>query len=508
MSSRLIVLGSEAAEVVNQVFEDLQATLEEGELGSDLGVFNAYSGGTTADLVKNPKTALGESVVSLRSAQQGTVIVQGVEAVPSPSFDLLGWNLDLAASADLSVVYALDGAGMSADLLDQEVTTFLARATRHHATVAGVVVSGARGVAISKDVVPVFDAPLAADDIHSLLVAAPDVVTPLAFQGDLLKRAAANRQRIVLPEPEDERILTATDELLAQGVADIVLIGNEVEIRAKASALGLSIDGATILATSDPDHFEKYAEELARLRAAKGMTVEDARKVVADPTYFATMMVKMGDADGMVSGATHTTADTIRPAFQIIKTAPGVNLVSSSFLMLMSDRVMVFGDCAVVVSPTAEQMAQIALSSAQTARAFGVDPKVALLSYSTLGSGSGPSPDLVTEATRLAREAAPDLAIEGPLQFDAAIDPTTGKQKAPDSPVAGAANVLVFPDLNSGNIAYKAVQRTAGAVAVGPILQGLAKPINDLSRGATIEDIVNTVAITAVQAQAQAEGNK
>lgn len=505
MSSRLIVVTTGAGATNSHVSDELVAALESTELGQNLEELSALEGQNAATLVKNPKGALREAVVSLRSAEASCVVVAGLPSAPTPSFDVLGWNLDLAASADLTVVYALSGEGMSADLISQEIQTFADRASKHHATVAGVVLSGARGVDLSDAPVPVVHAPLTSDNVEPLLQPKGYAQTPLAFQGDLLKRAAADPQRIVLPEPEDARILTATDELLSQGVAKIILIGDEATITAQAAELGLDVSGATIVSTADPELSTKYAEELARLRAAKGMTVEQARKTVADPTYFATMMVQMGDADGMVSGATHTTADTIRPAFQIIKTAPGASLVSSVFLMLLSDRVMVFGDCAVVVSPTAEQLAQIAVTSAHTAKAFGVDPKVALLSYSTLGSGSGPSVDVVTEAVRLAREAAPDLAIEGPIQFDAAVDPSVGSQKAPDSDVAGAANVLVFPDLNAGNIGYKAIQRTAGAIAVGPVLQGLRKPINDLSRGANVEDIVNTVAITAVQAQN--EGN-
>lgn len=503
MSSRFMVLGADAGQVSQQVFEDLMIALESQELGQNASEMDAGAGQSGAQIVKNPKAALSEAVVSIRSNQAGALVVQGLSSVATPSFDTLGWNLDLAASADLTVVYALDAAGMSAGLIEQEIKTFVARAAAHHATVTAVVLSGARGVAVEVSDVTVIQAPVSAEDIEKLTEAEPGAVTPLAFQGQLLERAGANRKRIVLPEPEDDRILTATAELLSQGVADIILVGDKSSIDAQAESLGLDVSGATVVATSDAELAGKYAEELAKIRASKGMTLEQAAKIVEDPTYFATMMVQMGDADGMVSGATHTTADTIRPAFQIIKTAPGTNLVSSAFIMLMADRAMVFGDCAVVLSPDAQQLSQIALSSAKTAQAFGIDPKVALLSYSTKGSGSGPSVDIVTEATELAKAAAPSLHIDGPLQFDAAVDAATGASKAPGSNVAGQANVLIFPDLNSGNIAYKTAQRIGGAIAVGPILQGLRKPINDLSRGAKVEDIVNTVAITAVQAQAE-----
>lgn len=498
-----MVLGADAGQVSQQVFEDLMIALESQELGQNVSEMDAGVGQSSAQIVKNPQGALSTAVISIRSNQVNTLVVRGLASVATPSFDTLGWNLDLAASADLTVVYALDAAGMSAALIEQEIRTFAARAAAHHATVAAVVLSGARGVDVEVNDVTVLQAPVSADDVEKLTEAEPGAVTPLAFQGQLLERAGANRKRIVLPEPEDDRILTATAELLSQGVADIILVGDKATIDAQAQSLGLDVSGATVVATSDAELAGKYAQELAKIRASKGMTVEQAAKIVEDPTYFATMMVQMGDADGMVSGATHTTADTIRPAFQIIKTAPGTNLVSSAFIMLMADRAMVFGDCAVVLSPDAQQLSQIALSSAKTAQAFGIDPKVALLSYSTKGSGSGPSVDVVTEATKLAQEAAPSLNIDGPLQFDAAVDAATGASKAPGSNVAGQANVLIFPDLNSGNIAYKTAQRIGGAIAVGPILQGLRKPINDLSRGAKVEDIVNTVAITAVQAQAE-----
>ncbi len=316
-----------------------------------------------------------------------------------------------------------------------------------------------------------------------------------------MARAASDRRRIVLPEPEDDRVLRAAAEVLARGIADITLIGEETTVRARAAELGLDISAARVVSVEDPELRERYAAEFARLRAKKGITLDQARAKIADVSYFATMMVHMGDADGMVSGAAHTTAHTIVPSFQIIKTAPGVSIVSSVFLMLMKDRVWAFGDCAVNPDPTPEQLADIAISSAATARRFGIDPRIALLSYSTGTSGSGADVDAVVEATRLAREKAPELAVEGPIQFDAAVDAAVAAKKAPDSTVAGRATVFVFPDLNAGNIGYKAVQRSSGAVAVGPVLQGLNKPVNDLSRGALVEDIVNTIAITAVQAQ-------
>ena len=342
-------------------------------------------------------------------------------------------------------------------------------------------------------------------DVESLLAALEvepsDVVTPIMFQAELVERARADRRTIVLPEPDDDRILRAADAILRRGISDVVLLGDAASVRARAAELGLDIAAARVASTSDPDLLEKYAAEFARLRAKKGVTLEQAREKIQDVSYFGTMMVHMGDADGMVSGAAHTTAHTIVPSFQIIKTKPGTSIVSSVFLMLLEDRVLVYGDCAVNPDPTAEQLADIAISSAETAKQFGVDPRVAMLSFSTGTSGKGADVDKVREATEIVRSQAPELAVDGPIQYDAAVDPTVAAKKAPDSAVAGRANVLIFPDLSSGNIGYKAVQRSSGAIAIGPVLQGLNKPVNDLSRGALVEDIINTVAITAVQAQ-------
>mgnify|MGYP001006151021 FL=1 len=342
-------------------------------------------------------------------------------------------------------------------------------------------------------------------DVESLLAALEvepsDVVTPIMFQAELVERARADRRTIVLPEPDDDRILRAADAILRRGISDVVLLGDEAGVRARAAELGLDIAAARVASTSDPELLEKYSAEFARLRAKKGVTLEQAREKVQDVSYFGTMMVHMGDADGMVSGAAHTTAHTIVPSFQIIKTKPGTSIVSSVFLMLLQDRVLVYGDCAVNPEPNAAELADIAISSAATARQFGVEPRVAMLSFSTGTSGKGADVDKVREATELVRAKEPELAVEGPIQYDAAIDPTVAAKKAPDSLVAGRANVFIFPDLSSGNIGYKAVQRSSGAIAIGPVLQGLNKPVNDLSRGALVEDIINTVAITAVQAQ-------
>jgi phosphate acetyltransferase len=328
------------------------------------------------------------------------------------------------------------------------------------------------------------------------------VRTPLMFEYQLMQRARADRQRIVLPESQDDRILEAAAILLRRGVADLSLLGEENTVRARASALGLDLDEASIVSPLDPDLVETFAVAYADARAHKGMTVERAREIVSDISYFGTLMVHVGLADGMVSGAVNTTAHTTRPALEFIKTKPGVGTVSSVFLMCLADRVLVYGDCAVIPEPTTEQLADIAISSAETARQFGIEPRVAMLSYSTGTSGSGADVEKVRAATALVAERAPELMLEGPIQYDAAIDPEVAQTKLPDSPVAGRATVFIFPDLNTGNNTYKAVQRSAHAIAIGPVLQGLRKPVNDLSRGALVSDIVNTVAITAVQAQA------
>ena len=342
-----------------------------------------------------------------------------------------------------------------------------------------------------------------ADLLARLAITIPSVVTPQMFTYQLLDRARSDRKRIVLPEGEDDRILNAAGRLLQRGVADLTILGEEPQIRARAAELGVDLSAAAVLNPRTSELCDKFAEQYAELRKHKGITVEQAREIIHDVSYFGTMLVHNDMVDGMVSGATHTTAHTVRPAFEIIKTLPDVSTVSSIFLMCLSDRVLAYGDCAIVPDPTSEQLADIAISSARTAAQFGIDPRVAMLSYSTGTSGTGADVDKVRTATELVRKREPDLLVEGPIQYDAAVDLTVAKAKMPDSKVAGRATVLIFPDLNTGNNTYKAVQRSAGAIAIGPVLQGLNKPVNDLSRGALVEDIVNTVAITAIQAQGQ-----
>ena len=326
-------------------------------------------------------------------------------------------------------------------------------------------------------------------------------LTPIMFQYRLFEQAQSKRQKIVLPESDDERILRATEILIHRDIVDIILLGNRKVIEKQCVQFDIDISKAEIIDPEQSPLSEQFSQIFYEMRKAKGLTLDVARDAMTHVNYFATMMVQEGLADGMVSGATHTTADTIRPALQIIKTKADTSVVSSIFFMCLDTKVLVYGDCAVNMDPTAEELAQIAVSSADTAKAFGIEPKVALLCYSTGASGTGPEVEKVREATKLAQALRPEYLIEGPIQYDAAIDAKVGKKKLPDSKVAGKATVFIFPDLNTGNNTYKAVQRSTGALAIGPVLQGLRLPVNDLSRGCLVDDIVNTVAITAIQAQ-------
>jgi phosphate acetyltransferase len=330
----------------------------------------------------------------------------------------------------------------------------------------------------------------------------PQRVTPIMFEYELVERARAARRHIVLPEGDDDRVLRAAEILLRRGIVALTILGAPDGVRTRAAALGVDIGDAIVVDPLSSPLREEFAGAYYELRRHKGITEEAAVDAMGDPSYFGTMLVHTGRADGMVSGAAHTTAETIRPAFEIVKAREGVSVVSSVFFMCLADRVLVYGDCAVNPTPTPEQLADIAINSAETAATFGIEPRIAMLSYSTGSSGKGVGVDAVREATDAVRGRRPDLEVEGPIQYDAAVDPDVAALKLPGSAVAGRATVFVFPDLDTGNVAYKAVQRSAGAVAVGPVLQGLRRPVNDLSRGCLVPDIVNTVAITAIQAQA------
>ena len=337
-------------------------------------------------------------------------------------------------------------------------------------------------------------------NLDEILNAKQDIITPLRFENSLFKLAAKDKKTVVLPESEDERILKASEILLKSGAVNLILLGDENEVKFDADKLGINLNGAKFINLEKNEYEERLTAALFEARKSKGVSMEQARKLVGDRTYFATMLVQEGLADAMVSGANTTTAHTIRPALQIIKTRPESPLVSSSFIMCFAEEILIYADCAINPNPDVRQLAQIAIASADTARAFGLEPRAAMLSYSSGDSGSGEDIDLVRSAGEIARKLDPALKIEAPVQYDAAIDPLVARKKLPNSDVAGRANVFVFPNLNAGNIGYKIAQKSANCVAVGPILQGLKKPVNDLSRGCTVADVVNTALISAIQA--------
>lgn len=342
-------------------------------------------------------------------------------------------------------------------------------------------------------------------NLDEILNAKQDIITPLRFENSLFKLAAKDKKTVVLPESEDERVLKASEILLKSGAVNLILLGDENEIKFDAEKLGVNLSGARFINLEKNEYADRLTTALFEARKSKGVSIEQACELVRDRTYFATMLVQEGLAHAMVSGANTTTAHTIRPALQIIKTRPDSPLVSSSFIMCFDEEILIYADCAINPNPDAQQLAQIALASADTARAFGLEPRVVMLSYSSGDSGSGADIDLVRSAGEIARGLDPALKIEAPVQYDAAIDPAVARKKLPNSDVAGRANVFVFPNLNAGNIGYKIAQRSANCLAVGPILQGLKKPVNDLSRGCGVGDVVNTVLISAIQAANKGE---
>ena len=470
--------------------------------------------------------AYSEAVAA--TAPEAMVIV-GTDhsAVNDP--DSFSFNADVAADLASPVFLAVCAIDRTPEQVKATVDACTAIVTKACTTVLGVFVTGcpddqadAVKAAVAGDVpvwtVPavefsdasgaqaaaaVFDEHVPADEVLAALEApftAP--VTPYAFQYSLLGKAKADKKTIVLPEGEEDRIIKAADYLLERDIVNLIIVGNKDAILARGRELGLnSLEKASFQAMDDEEVLAPMVAKLCELRAKKGMTEEQARKTLTDASYFGTMLVVLGKADGLVSGSINSTANTVRPALQVIKTKPGQSLVSGAFLMCFKDHVAVFADCAINLNPNADQLADIAIQSAETAKAFGIDPKVGMLSYSTLGSGKGPDVDLVEEATAIVKEKAPDLAVIGSIQFDAAWSPTVAATKAKGNDVAGHVNVFVFPNLCAGNIGYKAVQRSSGAIAVGPVLQGLNRPVNDLSRGALVQDIINTVALTAIEAQ-------
>lgn len=415
-------------------------------------------------------------------------------------------------------------AGKTATLMEAICADFLGQ---DFASADAVVVEGAMGMSavvaqkFNESLATALDAKIFADGEDADLFCscrllkcekclAADLAAPAAerktsqamFRAGLLVKASKSVKRIVLPEGSEPRTVQAACLAVERNIAVPVLVGKKADIEATAKSVGVKLPANIEIIEPSAELAEKYVPTLVELRKAKGMTEEAARAALADNVMLATMMLKMGEVDGLVSGAIHSTADTLRPALQVIKTAPGVKSVSSVFFMCLPGQTFIYGDCAINLNPTAEELAGIALQCDDTAKAFGLPSRVAMLSYSTINSGKGPDAEMVKAATVLAKEARPEMLVDGPLQYDAATTPSVGSLKAPNSPVAGKATVFVFPDLSAGNIGYKAVQRSAhGTIAIGPMLQGLAKPVNDLSRGALVEDIVYTIALTAVQAQ-------
>lgn len=467
---------------------------------------------------------------AIEAAQPEAVVIVGTDKSPVNDPALFAFNADVAADLKAPVLLAVCTINRTPEQVRFTVEASTATIEAAGTKVVGVFITGCKDdqpealhAEFADYPVPVWTLPAVdfseegavakASEAFSFNVDTADLLaaidapfevptTPYAFQYSLLGKAKANRKTIVLPEGEEDRIIKAADYLLERDVVDLIIVGDENAILARGEELGLkSLSKAKFQAMDDEEVLTPMVAKLCELRAKKGMTEDQARKQLTDASYFGTMLVVLGLADGLVSGSVNSTANTVRPALQVIKTKPGTSLVSGAFLMCFKDHVAVFSDCAINLNPNAEQLAEIAIQSAETAKAFGLEPKVGMLSYSTLGSGKGPDVDLVEAATAIVKDKAPELAVVGSIQFDAAWSPTVAATKAKGDPVAGHVNVFVFPDLCAGNIGYKAVQRSSGAVAVGPVLQGLNRPVNDLSRGATVQDIINTVALTAIEAQ-------
>lgn len=464
---------------------------------------HVYSFTVAAMQLRNFLTRIDHGTLIITPGDRADVIVAALASVSSTSMhNIAGIILTGGLLPEEPILKLIEGFPRMVPILSVEENTF--PAARIVDTVHAVISPDndrkiTRALAIFEKNVNV------AELNERIIKRKTSIVTPKMFEYDLLQKARDNKQHIVLPEGDEERILRASEILLRREVVDITLLGEESKIRDKIAQLGLRLNGINIVDPVNSPYFKDYAQAYFEMRKHKGVTLDNAQDIMSDVSYFGTMMVYKGHADGMVSGAVHTTGATIRPAFEIIKTKPGVSIVSSVFFMCMKDRVLVYGDCAINPNPTSRELSEIAVSSARTARLFGVEPLVAMLSYSTGESGKGEDVTRVREATIMAKDMAEeldqDLKIEGPIQYDAAVDKEVAQTKMPDSAVAGQATVFIFPDLNTGNNTYKAVQRSSGAVAVGPVLQGLNYPVNDLSRGCLVPDIVNTVAITAIQAQ-------
>ncbi len=456
---------------------------------------------TGAMMLPNFLSYIKENVLIVTPGDRGDIIIGSLQANLSANYPKVsGIVLTAGTLPDEPMLRLIEGLQTVIPIISVEKGTF-ETTTTIGALHSRITADNKKKIALAIDLFEKYVDSKGLDD--KIITFQYQGITPHMFQYQLMKWAKSQKKHIVLPEGNDERILRAAEKLIGQDVVSLTLLGDPLEIGTSIKRLGLNLDVNTIHIHNPAasEHYHEYVDTLYELRKNKNVNQEMARDMMTDVSYFGTMMVYKGDADGMVSGAVHTTQHTIRPALQFIKTRPGVSVVSSVFFMCLPERVAIFGDCAVNPNPTAQQLAEIAISSAETSARFGIEPRIAMLSYSSGSSGEGEDVERVREATALVKARRPDLKIEGPIQYDAAVDPLVGQQKMPGSEVAGRASVLIFPDLNTGNNTYKAVQRETGALAIGPMLQGLNKPINDLSRGCTVDDIFNTVVITAIQCQ-------
>ena len=487
-----------SAPTMKEIYEQLGAKVVCGEEQLSNQVDNFITGAMQVPQFLNH---IKENVVIVTPADRGDIVISAIQANLSLNYPkVAGIVLTVGGKLDKPVQRLVDGLSSVIPIVSVKSGTF--ETTARLGTIHSRITSdNTKKILLAIDT---FDKYVDVKALEEKLVTYhSEVLTPHMFQYQITKKAKAYRKHIVLPEGDDDRILKAAARLLNQQIVNLTILGDAHQIAASIKRLGLNFDNTrlNIVNPVESPYYNDYVQTLYELRKSKNVSMETARDLMTDVSYFGTMMVYKGHADGMVSGANHTTQHTIRPALQFVKTKPDISIVSSIFFMCLPDRVAVFGDCAVNPDPTAEQLAEIAISSAESSSRFGIEPRIAMLSYSSGTSGEGAYVEKVRQATRIVKERRPDLKVEGPIQYDAAVDPVVGKQKLPDSEVAGRANVFIFPDLNTGNNTYKAVQRETGALAIGPMLQGLNKPVNDLSRGCTVDDIFNTVIITAIQSQ-------
>jgi phosphate acetyltransferase len=498
----LLAVVPQDANLLHPTMREIQAGLGAKVLFGESGLGNQVDNYVIGAMqVPNFLNYLKENVLIVTPGDRGDIIVCALQAHQSASYPrVAGIVLSTGSEPDEPVRRLLEGLPNVVPILGVPTGTF-ETTTRVGAIRSRITPDNPKKIQLA---ISTFERYVEVRALEEKLVSfQAEGLTPHMFQYRLLQWAKRQRRHIVLPEGNDDRILRAAALLLHQDIVDLTILGDPAQVAASIKRLGLNMppEHLRIVDPVNSAQYADYVETFYELRKTKGVNQDMARDLLRDVSYFGSMMVYKGHADGMVSGAVHTTQHTIRPALQFIKTKPGVSVVSSVFFMCLPDRVAVFGDCAVNPNPTAEQLAEIAISSAESSRAFGIEPRVAMLSYSSGTSGAGADVEKVRQATELVRQLRPDLKVEGPIQYDAAVDPLVGRQKLPDSEVAGQASVLIFPDLNTGNNTYKAVQRETGALAIGPVLQGLNKPVNDLSRGCTVDDVFNTVVITAIQSQ-------